>query len=132
MPQPAGVPNVAQADRQLDLVSLATSYADAVSALEAAEVKLAENAKLKDSNVISTQELTSAKLTLGAAQRKEQLLRKIAELSLESAKQDFERTSELHKSARISSSPVAEAKTRLIILEQILGTRPAGNTPAKP
>lgn len=129
MPQPAGVPNVAQADRQLDLVSLATSYADAVSVLEAAEAKMAENAKLKDSNVISAQELTSAKLALSAAKRKEQLLRSIAEVATDSAARNFERIS---RSGSTTDAAAAEAQSRLDILKQILNTRHTDATPAKP
>jgi hypothetical protein len=129
MPQPAGVPNVAQADRQLDLVSLATSYADAVSVLEAAEAKMADIGKLSDSMAISQYEVVSAKLALSAAKRKEQLLRSIAEVATDSAARNFERIS---KSGSTTDAAAAEAQSRLDILKQILNTRHTDATPTKP
>jgi beta-lactamase regulating signal transducer with metallopeptidase domain len=123
--QPAADPNIARGGQQLDLISLATSYADAVSEVELAEVKMADIAKLGDSKAFSQQEATAAKLALSAAQRKEQLLRSIAEVATESAAQDFERTSQLHKTGVITASEAGDAKIRMEILKQILRTRPA-------
>lgn len=132
-PQPANVPTFTKGEQQLDLVSLATSYADAVSVLEAAEVKMAEIAKLKDSNVISSSDISSAKLALSAAKRKEHLLRSIAEVATASAAQEYERTAQLHKNGVSTVSAAAEAQARLDILKQILGTRGAENpSPPKP
>jgi beta-lactamase regulating signal transducer with metallopeptidase domain len=124
-------PNMARGSQQLDLVSLATSYADAVSEVELAEAKMADIAKLGDSNAISNQEVTAAKLALSAAKRKEQLLRSIAEVATESAAQEFERTSQLHKTGVITASEAGDAKIRMEILKQILRTRPAETEPKK-
>jgi hypothetical protein len=129
MPQPVGAPSIAQTDRQLDLVSLATSYADAVGVLEAAQARADDVAKLSGTNAISNQEVTAAKLALSAAKRKEQLLRGIAEVATDSAARNFERIS---KSGSTTDSAAAEAQTRLDILKQILHTRPAEPAPAKP
>jgi beta-lactamase regulating signal transducer with metallopeptidase domain len=129
----ANVPNVARGSQQLDLVSLANSYADAVSIREAAAAKMADIERLHDSKAVSQQEVTAAKLALSAADRKEQLLRKIAEVALESAAQEVEVATALHKSGNAPLSAAGEAKTRLAILKQILGTtKPAEATPPKP
>ncbi|MGI8982081.1 MAG: M56 family metallopeptidase [Pirellulaceae bacterium] len=121
-------PNLHKDAQQLDLVSLATSYADAVGVLEAAEARVAENARLEGANGISQHELVAAKLALSAAQRKEQLLRKIAEVAREGAQ--LEMSTGLYNSdgsGGINAALAAnrEAKTRMTILEQILDTRPA-------
>ena len=134
MAQPAGGPGFAKGSQQLDLVSLATSYADAVSARETAAAKLADTARLNDSNVVSQQEVTAAKLALSAADRKEQLLRKIAEVALEGTAQEVEIATALHQSGNATASAAGEAKMRLAILKQILGTtKPStDNGPKKP
>ncbi len=126
---PTGVPNTAHSDRQLDLVSLATSYADAVSAREAAAARMDDIAKLGDSNAISQHEARSAELALRAAARKEQLLQSIAKAAMEGAAREVERTAELHNKGVINSSAMAEAETRLVILKQILGTQPPAKVP---
>jgi len=128
--QPAGVPQYGKGSQQLDLVSLATSYADAASALEAAEVKMSEIGKLSDSKAISHQEVVGAKLALSAAQRKERLLRSIVEVATESAAQDLDRLSKAGAGAD-NSAAAADAKTRLTILKAILGTKSA-ETAVKP
>ena len=88
-----------------------------------------EISKLADSKVISQQEARTVKLAASAAKRKEQLLRSIVEVSLHSAAQDMER---LSKSAgQEVPRAEAEAKTRLTILKQILGTAPVPSA-AKP
>ena len=129
--RPAGDPNMARGGQQLDLVSLATSYADAVSVLEAAQARIDENAKLSDTSAISQHEVRNAKLAFSAAQRKEQLLRSIAEVATESAAQEFERSSQLHKSGQITASAAGEAKARMDILKQILHMQPAESAPKK-
>ena len=126
--QLAADPNRAAGSQQLDLVSLATSYADAASAVEAAQAKVAEIEPLakQTPSAISQHDISAAKLALSAAQRKEQLLRRIAEVALASAHQDFERTSELHKKGVTTGGASDEARTRMEILKQILSTAPEG------
>jgi beta-lactamase regulating signal transducer with metallopeptidase domain len=131
-PLPANDPNQARGTEQLDLITLATSYADAVGAVEVAEAKMKEVADLSDRKVISQQEVNLAKLALSAAKRKEQLLRSIAEVAAASAAQEYERTTQLYKSGASTGSAATESRTRLDILKQILGTRPPEATPAKP
>jgi len=129
--QPAGVPQYGKGNQQLDLISLATSYADAASALEAADAKMADIAKMSSSpGTISQHEILAAKLGLSAAQRKERLLRSIAEVATESAAQDLDRLSKAGAGAD-NSAAAADAKTRLTILKAILGTK-SGETPVKP
>ncbi|MCE9524572.1 MAG: M48 family metalloprotease [Planctomycetales bacterium] len=131
--EPANVPSAARGSQQLDLVSLANSYSDAVSNREAAAAKLADTERLGDSKVVSQQEVGIAKLAFSAADRKEQLLRKIAEVALEGTAQEVEIATALYKSGNAPLSAAGEAKTRLAILKQILGTtKPAEVTPPKP
>ncbi|MFN0017859.1 MAG: M56 family metallopeptidase [Pirellulaceae bacterium] len=113
-------PILSKGGHQLDLIALATSYADAVSVLEAAEAKAGDIERRGDSKAISQQEVTSAKLALSAAKRKENLLRSIVQVATESASQELNR---LNKSPGTSTSAVEEAETRLVILKQILATR---------
>lgn len=127
--QPAADPNMARGGQQLDLVSLATSYADAVSEVELAEAKLKDASDLNERKAISQQEVIAAKLALSAAQRKEQLLRDIGQVASDSAKRDLVRVS---KKGTITDSAVDEAETRVGILQQILRTRPASSDPKKP
>lgn len=108
--------------QQLDLISLATSYADAVSERETATIKLIDVTKLGDSKVISQQEVGVAKLALAAAQRKEKLLRSIAQVALDSAAQDVEIAKSMHQSGRATLSAATDAMARLSILKEILGT----------
>ena len=129
--RPAGEPNMARGAQQLDLVSLATSYADAVGVLEAAQARVDENAKLSNTSAISQHEVRNAKLALSAAQRKEQILRSIAEVATDNAAQEFERSSQLHKAGQTTASAPTEAKTRLEILKQIFRMRPAESAPKK-
>lgn len=111
--------------RELDLVTLATSYADAVSNLETAQANLANTKSLASQNTISKQELALAEVAVGAAQRKEQLLQRIVKVALEGATKELGNAAELHKAGVIPASGLDEMKTRVEILKQILNT-PAG------
>ena len=62
---------------------------------------------LAKNNAVSQQEITGARLGLQNAQRKEQLLRRIAEAALSSAKQEFEYLCRLHKTGYASPAAVA-------------------------
>jgi beta-lactamase regulating signal transducer with metallopeptidase domain len=121
--------------RELDLVSLATSYADAVGNLETAQARLAdiESVEAKSSGTIPKQEITSARLAVVAAQRKEQLLQRIAKVALTGVSKELDRATQLHKNGVVPESDLEEAQTRAEILKQILGTQPgsAGNEPAR-
>jgi beta-lactamase regulating signal transducer with metallopeptidase domain len=111
--------------RELDLVSLATSYADAMSNLETAQANLANTKSLASQNTVSKQELALAEVAVGAAQRKEQLLQRIVKVALEGATKELGNAAELHKAGVIPASGLDEMKTRVEILKQILNT-PAG------
>jgi hypothetical protein len=110
--------------RELDLLTLATSYADAVSDLETAQAKLADTERLASKNVVSQGEVKLAHLAVAAAQRKEQLLQRIAKVALESVSKELKRASDLHEKGAISSFDAEEAQTRIEILKQILNTQP--------
>ncbi len=105
-------------DRPIDLVTLATSYADAVGAVEVAKAKLAEAESGGQSG-----ELRSRRAALESAVRKEKLLRRIAEVATNGAKQNYERLVKLHGQGAVSADMLEESKSRLDILSQILDTR---------
>lgn len=111
--------------RELDLLALATSYADAVGSLEATQAKLAdiEAVEAKSSGTVPKQEITSARLAVAAAQRKEQLLQRIAKVALESVSKELDRATQLHKNGIATASDMEEAQTRMEILKQILSTQ---------
>ena len=108
----------ASGHRELDLLTLATSYADAVGDLEATQAKMADiDALAKQSPTsISKQEVTSARLAVAAAQRKQQLLQRIATVAL--------------KMGNIATSELEESQTRAEILKQILSTHPGNEDSA--
>lgn len=124
-------PNLTKGGQQLDLISLATSYADAVSLREAAAAKLQDIEKLGDAKVISQQELTAAKLALSAAERKEKLLRSIAQVAMDSAAEEVQIAMSMRDAGRAPLSAAAEAKSRLAILKQILSTSEPAINPQK-
>ncbi|HEV2972044.1 MAG TPA: M56 family metallopeptidase [Pirellulales bacterium] len=97
--------------RPIDLVALATSYADAVGAEEVAKAKVDESGGSP-----------STRAGLNSAIRKEQLLRHIAEVAAKGAKQDYERGVKLHGAGAISIEEFAEMQSRVEILQQILNT----------
>lgn len=126
-------PNLTKGRQQIDLISLATSYADAVSECEAAAARVQDIDKMGGAKAISQQEVTTAKLALSAAERKEKLLRSIAQVALESAAEEVDMAKKMVEAGRVPVSAVAEAGGRLEILKQILGTRePAVNPLKKP
>ncbi|HEV3415799.1 MAG TPA: M56 family metallopeptidase [Pirellulales bacterium] len=114
--------------RPLDLVALATSYADAVGAEELAKAKVDESGSSP-----------STRAGLNSAIRKEQLLRHIAEVAAQGAKQDYERGVKLHGAGAISIEEFTEMQARVEILEQILNSGSGSgsaekkpDSPAKP
>src|SRR5207302_10623761 len=102
------------------------SYADAVGAVELAKAKLVE----AEAKSMSATELLPYRATITSAERKEKLLRRIAEVAAAGAKQEFRRITELRNAGAISAEEAGEVQSRLEILEQILNTRgdatPAG------
>lgn len=115
------------ASQQLDLVSLATSYADAVGAVESARDQLAAIEPLEKTAAVSTRELTAARVTLRNAERKEALLRRIASSATTHTKHQFEQLQTLYKSGAASMNELQEVESRLDILKQILETQPTGD-----
>jgi beta-lactamase regulating signal transducer with metallopeptidase domain len=115
-------------DRPIDLITLATSYADAVGAVEMAKAKLKEADSAGQPG-----ELLSRRAALESAARKEKLLRRIAEVATNGAKQNYERLVKLHGQGAVSAEMLEESKSRLDILSQILDTRrdttPDGGAP---
>jgi beta-lactamase regulating signal transducer with metallopeptidase domain len=109
----------AVSNRPLDLITLATSYADTVGAVELAKAKLAE----AEAKSMSSSELLPYRATVASAQRKEKLLRRIAEVATAGAKQEYGRVVQLHRTGLISADEMSDVKSRLEILEQIRNTR---------
>ena len=122
----------AVSNRPLDLITLATSYADTVGAVELAKAKLAE----AEAKSMSATELLTYRAAIASAQRKEKLLRRIAEVATAGAKQQYERAVQLYRTGAISAEEISDVKSRLEILEQILNTRddaaPEGGGGSKP
>ncbi len=119
--------------RPLDLIALATSYADAVSAVEMAKAKLAEAQQtLTDQG--QSRQLNSERVAVENAIRKEKLLRRIAQVAANGAKQEYERAVRLHATGAIAAEEMEEIKARLEILEHILGANDSetGNSAPKP
>jgi hypothetical protein len=120
-----------KASREIDLINLATSYADAIAALESSESKLAELEPLAKSNAVAQFEVTTARTNLSAAKRKESLLRRITEVAAKSAAQEYERTKELTERGVVPAGAAADAEAKYRILHEILSTRPSEPTPTK-
>ena len=106
--------------RPLDLIALATSYADAVSAVEMAKAKLAE-AEQNSTDKEQSRQLNSHRVGLDSAIRKEKLLRRIAQVAANGAKQEYARAVRLHATGALAAEEMEEIKARLEILEHILG-----------
>jgi hypothetical protein len=121
----------AVSNRPLDLITLATSYADSVGAVDLAKAKLAE----AEAASKTAAQLHPYQATLNSAVRKEKLLRRIAEVATAGAKQEYKRAEELYRTGAMAVSEVSDVKSRLEILEQILNTSadaapPGGGDPA--
>lgn len=103
---------------QLDLVSLANNYTDAIGNLQIAQLEFDRlNGKPK---VFTEYEVNRAKLEVVRAQRKVQIFRAIAEAALESAKTDLEIANRNVKFGLGPENAVNEAKSRVRIIEVIL------------
>jgi len=122
----------AVSNRPLDLITLATSYADTVGTVELAKAKLAE----AEAKSMSATELLPYRAAIASAQRKEKLLRRIAEVATAGAKQEYQRSVRLHQVGAVAADEMSDVKSRLEILEQILNARddaaPAGGGDAVP
>lgn len=117
--------------KQLDLIGLATSYADAVTEVEVAEAELAPmlDANAKVRGAVGSLELNIAQAKLSGAKRKERLLRQIAEAATAHARQEAEIASSLYKTGHIHHAAAMEAESRLETLERILAaTADSGGT----
>jgi hypothetical protein len=102
------------AGSHLDLVNLATSYADAVGAVNLAKAGLQRNAEPADRAV--------AEATLQNAVRKAELLHRIAAVEAEQANNDLQRVGQLAKMGAISQTELREAEAKVRILQLILGS----------
>jgi hypothetical protein len=104
----------------LDLVNLATAYADAVGAVETAQAVLAAAQDASANKTGSARELEVAQLALRGAQRKYELLRNIASVAAEAAKADLQRIQELVRAGAASSELAIETESRWKMLKTIL------------
>lgn len=111
--------------RELDLLTLATSYADAVANLEASQAKLAGAEAIAKENASGTNkhDIALARLEVAAAQRKQQLLQRIAKVALASVSKELDRVTQLHQAGVVPASELEAAQTRMEILRQILTTQ---------
>src|SRR2546421_185955 len=98
---------------QLDLVSLANSYLDAVGNVQLCQVRLSMAQ-------FNAGEVQLAKVSLVTAERKVKIFRGIAEAALQSAKADLESAMQQVKMGLAPTNAVNEPQSRLKILEVIL------------
>ncbi|HWB11711.1 MAG TPA: M56 family metallopeptidase [Pirellulales bacterium] len=108
----------------LDLVNLATAYADAVSAVEEAEAQLAAGVGGPESNLVP------ARAALRSARRKQQLLRNLASVAADAARADLERSQQLVRAGATSAEAAAAAESRWKMLNAILQSGSTGNVDA--
>lgn len=118
---------VAQGPAQLDLVSLATSYSDAVGEVMIAEAQ--NNKTLAETEEEHVRAVSKA--NLAKAQNKAALLREMAEIAANAARKDMVITNELRAKGNAAESDVMEIETRLKILEAILNPKDAGGDKPK-
>jgi len=106
---------------QLDLVSLANSYVDAIGNLKLAQLELDELVATRGPEHKDVTRLgPAAKVKIEIAQRKVNIFRGIAEVALESAKSDLEIATQQVQNGLAPKSSITEAQSRLKILEVIL------------
>jgi hypothetical protein len=99
----------------LDLVALATSYADAVGSVRVARYRVKAAAE-KDQEA----EVQIQQASLETAEHKAGLLRSIAEIAMAGAEAEYKRTRELAGQGVVSKSTLEEAESKLKILQTIL------------
>jgi hypothetical protein len=107
----------------LDLVTMATTYIDALGKLKLAEVKyegLREAAK-KAPGSISKSDLDAAAITEETARQKVALLASIAKASLESAQAELQHAEQLYQKGYGTQSQVMATRSRVQMLKSILG-----------
>jgi beta-lactamase regulating signal transducer with metallopeptidase domain len=115
----------------LDLVSLATAYADAIGEVEAATSRLSAEEAASANKSGSARELEAAQLALRSAQRKFELLRSISSVAAEAANADLKRVQQLVRAGAASSELAIEAESRWKMLNAILESGSAGQAPEK-
>jgi hypothetical protein len=123
----AGAGWVQHGGGQIDLVRLATEYNEAVGNVRLAKlnVALASTYPAKDSN--STREVATAEMGLENATRKFKLLRSIAELAVDGAKEELEYNQKLTQKGFAPASSANQSRARLRILELILSDKGGAN-----
>jgi len=117
---------------QLDLVSLANSYTDALANLKIASLQNAHLRELQKSAAVSNEEVEIAAIKLDAAQRKLDLLRSIVESALRTSEMELQVLHQLHKAGTQPSGvgplqlQIPRVEGRLEILKRILETSGPG------
>lgn len=118
---------------RLDLVRLATSYADVVGELEIAKLEVEGRKELAERRVIPKKEMAIAEIRLKTAQRKLTLLGDVAKSAVMATKAEMEAARKHldwlktngpndHPAVETMRSEVIRAESRLAILESILGS----------
>ena len=106
---------------QLDLVSLANSYVDAVGNLQLAQLELDQLTATQGPEHKDVMRLSpAAKIKVEIAQKKVNIFRGIAEAAIQAAKGDMDTASRLADQGLAPKSAITEAQSRLRILEVIL------------
>jgi hypothetical protein len=108
-------PNEFAGRAQLDLVSLANSYVDAVGSVSIAQVRMQAMEEAKDIAGVRIE-----KVNMDTARRKVAIFKGIAQAALEAAKSDLETAMQQVKMGLAPTNAVNEPQSRLKILEVIL------------
>ncbi len=111
--------NTAAAGTHLDLVSLATTYIEAVEKLELARLRF-NILDRHEAKVVSQEELETAQINMQAAERKVKVLRQIARVAYDAAAAEAQTARAAYEAGHATQGQVVEADARLKILEVIL------------
>ncbi len=106
---------------QLDLVNLATSYIDAQGAMKLAQARF-EQLKLQPEGVLPKSELLAAAIQVETARSKVNVLKALVQSAHESAEAEGQHAEELYRKGYGTQSQAASARSRIKLLESILGS----------
>lgn len=105
---------------QLDLINLANSVVDAGGALRSARVKIERSKQLMQTGGANALEVAAAEADLLTAQKRVELLRSIAEVALQSAQADLDRTKKLSDQGLVSAQELDGLTSKVKMLELIV------------
>lgn len=124
-PEPKAPPATVETARvggvQLDLVQLGNSLVDASGAMQLAKGTANRIEKLREEGAFDHVELERARVNLATAEKRLNLLLGIADIALQGAVADLDRTTKLHEKGFVSDQTVSDSKSKVQMLEVIIG-----------